>query len=164
MKKYSQIQLFPNPYMLPNAIMHASIQFRMIVQSSATITRCNIARYYINNYRNWGRISTRCWIHKSHPIPRPNGRAMRCLSWKFVRKLTVLKWLRTVLDKCYVFCSIAVAVVLCVCFLLIKFTYFCYIFQLYTMRGASLWFQSCLILLPLWYVNFGARSRYLGYG
>ena len=35
----------------------------------------NIVRYYINNYRNWGRISIRCWIHKRHPIPRPDGRA-----------------------------------------------------------------------------------------
>ena len=46
------------------------------VQLSAVITRSNIVRYYINNYRNWGRISIRCWIHKSRPIPRPNGRAM----------------------------------------------------------------------------------------
>ena len=36
----------------------------------------NIVRYYVRNYRNWGRISMRCWIHKRHPIPRPNGRAM----------------------------------------------------------------------------------------
>ena len=34
---------------------------------------------YINNYSNWGRISIRCWIHKTHPIPRPNRRAMECL-------------------------------------------------------------------------------------
>ena len=26
-------------------------------------------KYCINNCWNWGRISTRCWIHKSHPIP-----------------------------------------------------------------------------------------------
>ena len=28
------------------------------------ITRSNIVRYYINNYRNWRWISIRCWIHK----------------------------------------------------------------------------------------------------
>ena len=49
------------------------------MQSSVAITRANIVRYYINNYRNWARISIRCWIHKRHPITRPNGRAMECL-------------------------------------------------------------------------------------
>ena len=39
----------------------------------------NIVRYNIINYRNWGRISIRCWIHKRQPIARPNGRAMGCL-------------------------------------------------------------------------------------
>ena len=34
------------------------------IQSSAVITRSSIVRYY----RNWGRISIRCWIHKRHPI------------------------------------------------------------------------------------------------
>ena len=43
-----------------------------------------------NNYRNWGRISIRCWIHKRHSIPRPIGQAMGCLLWMFVRKLTTL--------------------------------------------------------------------------
>ena len=42
---------------------------------------------YIHNYRNFYRISIRCWIHKGHPIPRPNGWAMRCILWKFWRKL-----------------------------------------------------------------------------
>ena len=42
--------------------------------------------YYINNYRNWSRMSIRSWIHKIHPIPRPIGRAMRCLLWIFGRK------------------------------------------------------------------------------
>ena len=43
--------------------------------------RYNAVQYcqYINNYRSWGRISIRCWIHKRHHIPRPNGRAMGCL-------------------------------------------------------------------------------------
>ena len=35
------------------------------------ITRYNIVRYYMNNYKNWGRKSIRCWIHKktSHTSP-----------------------------------------------------------------------------------------------
>ena len=49
------------------------------VQSSAVITRSNIVRYCINNHRNWGRISIRCWIHNRHPIARPGRRAMGCL-------------------------------------------------------------------------------------
>ena len=69
------------------------------VQLSAIITRSNIVRCYINNYRNWGRISIRCWIHKRHPIPRPNGRAMGCLLWIFVKKLTMLQWHSTVCTR-----------------------------------------------------------------
>ena len=56
------------------------------LHSRAVITRSNIVNYYINNYRNWGRISIRCWIL----IPRPNGRVMGCVLWIFVRKLTAL--------------------------------------------------------------------------
>ena len=59
-------------------------------QSSAVIARSSIIRYYINYYSNWGRISIKCWIHKRYPIPRPNGRAMACLLWMFVRKWTTL--------------------------------------------------------------------------
>ena len=51
-------------------------------QSSAVITRSNIVRYYINNYRTCARISISYWIHKRHPIHRPNGWAMRCLLWE----------------------------------------------------------------------------------
>ena len=40
--------------------------------------------------RDWGRISTKCWISKRHPLPRPDRRAMRCFLWIFVRKLTAL--------------------------------------------------------------------------
>ena len=61
-----------------------------LIQLSAVITRSNIIRYYINNYRIWGRILIRCWIHWRHPISRPNGRATGCLLWIFVRKLTAL--------------------------------------------------------------------------
>ena len=45
------------------------------IQSSAIIMRSNIVKYY----RNCGRISIRCWIHKIYPIRRPNGRVMRFL-------------------------------------------------------------------------------------
>ena len=60
------------------------------IQSSAVITRSNIVRFYNNDYRNWDRKSIKCSIHKRHPIPRPNGRAMGCLLWIFGRRLTVL--------------------------------------------------------------------------
>ena len=60
------------------------------IQSSAVIMRSNIVSYYIKDCRNWRRISNRCWIHKRHPIPHPNGQAMGCLLWMFVRKLTAL--------------------------------------------------------------------------
>ena len=63
-------------------------RYNLEIQSRTVITRSSIVRYYINNYRNWGRISIRCWIHKRHPIPRPNGQAMGCLLGIFVRKLT----------------------------------------------------------------------------
>ena len=47
-----------------------------VFQSSVVITRSNIARYCIFNYRHCDKISIRCWIHKRNTIPRPNGRAM----------------------------------------------------------------------------------------
>ena len=37
-------------------------------QSIAVITRYSIERYYMNNYRNCGRISIGCWIHKDTPF------------------------------------------------------------------------------------------------
>ena len=57
------------------------------MELSAVITQSNIIRYYINNYRNWGRISTRYWIHRRHTIPRPNGWAVECLLWIFLEKV-----------------------------------------------------------------------------
>ena len=36
--------------------MISNIDIRNHIQSSAVITRSSIERYYINNYRNWGRI------------------------------------------------------------------------------------------------------------
>ena len=52
-----------------------------ILQSSAVITRSNLSRYYIRHCDNGGRKWIRFWNHKSHPIPRPNGRAMGHLLW-----------------------------------------------------------------------------------
>ena len=48
------------------------------IQSSAVITRSNIVRCCINSHRKGGRMSARCWIHKIHPLHRPNGRARGC--------------------------------------------------------------------------------------
>ena len=81
----SRIIFLPNQPPLRNHVV-----FYYNIQSSAVITRSNIVRYYINNYRNWSRMSIRCRIHKRHHITRPNGRAMGCLLWIFMRKLTAL--------------------------------------------------------------------------
>ena len=43
---------------------HDDLDHRRYLQSSAIITWCNIVRYYMNDYKNWGRISIRCCIHK----------------------------------------------------------------------------------------------------
>ena len=81
---------FVASYHVPKVWASEKTLYRVVLQSSAVITRSNIVRYYKNDYRSWGKISFRCWIHKRHPIPRPNGRAMVCLLWIFVRKLTAL--------------------------------------------------------------------------
>ena len=54
-------------------------------QSSAIIMQYNIVGYNINDYRKWGWISARCWIHRRHPIPGPNGQPMQCHLWIFLR-------------------------------------------------------------------------------
>ena len=56
----------------------------IIYKSLPSIVKCcyNAVRYYINNYRTWAKISIRYWIHKRHPIHRPNGWAMGCLLWE----------------------------------------------------------------------------------
>ena len=77
-----------------NGRFHTNTQ--LVIQSSALKTRSNIISFYINNFTNWGRILIRCWIHKRHPTPRPNGRAMGCLLWIIVRKLTAFYRLRNV--------------------------------------------------------------------
>ena len=50
----------------------------------------NTVQFCVNDRRNSGRISIRCWIHKRHPISRPNRRAMGCLWWTFLGILTAL--------------------------------------------------------------------------
>ena len=55
----------------------------LLLQLNAVITRPNIVRYYINDCKKSGRVSIRCRIHKWHPIPCPNGRAIGCLLWFF---------------------------------------------------------------------------------
>ena len=63
-----------------------------LVQSSAVTMWSNVVRYFINNYRNWGRISIRRWIYKRHTIPCHNRWAMGCFLWiyvhVFIRKKT----------------------------------------------------------------------------
>ena len=70
------------------ALLH--LVHESVIQSSVVIKGSNIVRYYINDYRNWGRISIRCWIDKRHPIPRLTGELWGCLLWTFVRQLTVV--------------------------------------------------------------------------
>ena len=84
-----EFQVFPFLWHL-NVYISFSAMLVFHVQSSAVITRSNIVRYYFGDYRNWSRTSIRCWDHKTHPIPRPNGRAMGCILWIFVRKPTAL--------------------------------------------------------------------------
>ena len=57
----------------------------ILTQISAVIMRSSLVRYYINHYRNWGRIWIGRWIHKRHPMPR-----LWCCLWIFVKKFTVL--------------------------------------------------------------------------
>ena len=57
------------------------------IQLSDVITRSNITWYCTHHCRKWGRISIRGWTHKTHPIPRPLGRAMGCFSWIFYMKI-----------------------------------------------------------------------------
>ena len=65
------------------------MEYRVILDHIITAHNCTyIVRYYINDYRNWGRISIRCWIHKRHPIPHPNGRAMGCFCLMSVTHVT----------------------------------------------------------------------------
>ena len=62
----------------PVTHLHRNQEHAGLIQWSAVITRSDIVRYYMNNYKKCVRMSTRLWIHKRHPIPRPSGRAMGC--------------------------------------------------------------------------------------
>ena len=59
------------------------ISIVLLLQSSAVITWSNIAWYCTHHCRSWGKISIGGWTHQRHPIPRPDGRAMGCLSEYF---------------------------------------------------------------------------------
>ena len=78
------------------------------LQSSAIIMRSNILRYCINNCRNWGRTTIRCWIHKTHPTPHPNRGAMGSSLLICLRKLkcyngtvVYMDWYLQVWDRHY---------------------------------------------------------------
>ena len=59
------------------------VSHETIIQVSAVITRSNKVKFCINNLSNCSRISIRCWVYKSHPMLRPNGRAMAMLEKTF---------------------------------------------------------------------------------
>ena len=69
---------------------HSYQNCQYIILPSAVKTRYDVACYCTHHCRKWGRISIRDWTHKRHLIPRPDGRAMGCLSRIFWRKLTAL--------------------------------------------------------------------------
>ena len=66
LRQMTMSRIFPTVYLL---LTEPSInsEYTALIQLSAVITQSNIVQYYINNYRNWGRISVRSWIHKRHP-------------------------------------------------------------------------------------------------
>ena len=78
---------FSPPPRVSDPDMH---QHTIEIQPSDIIMRSNMVRNCINNCRNWVRISNRCWIHKRHPLPNPNRRALECPLWIFMMKLAAL--------------------------------------------------------------------------
>ena len=62
----------------------------MHIQSCTIMMRFNITWYYVYHCSDYDRIPIRVWIHKIHPIRRPNERAMGCLLWGICRKLTAI--------------------------------------------------------------------------
>ena len=64
------------------------VQIKM--QSGAVIKWSNITWYWVHHWGDWSRIYIRYWIHKRHPIFRPNGQAMGYHLWGIWRKLTAL--------------------------------------------------------------------------
>ena len=80
---------FPHTDVINVNLIPLSMKYKKVLVCLYTVechynARSNIVRYHIYNYRNWGKISTRCWIYKRHPIPRPNGRVFPeylCENW-----------------------------------------------------------------------------------
>ena len=64
-KNYKQVWV-PHPRVF---LLEGVINWK--IQLNAIITRSIIVRYLINNYRNSGRISIKCWIHKKTPHTSP---------------------------------------------------------------------------------------------
>ena len=69
---HGRIYLMSQSRKTPQRILHKYL-WSVNIQWSAVITQYNIRKYCIHHCRNWGRISIRSWIHRRHPIPRPNG-------------------------------------------------------------------------------------------
>ena len=81
---------------------YSAVQYCKIVLIDGLVRDCGVsnalamemlqscAKPSICNYRNWDRVSVRCWNHRKHHISHPNARAMGCLLWVFVRKLTTI--------------------------------------------------------------------------
>ena len=60
------------------------------LQSETAKMRSNITRYFTQHFSYWSITWTRICTPKIHNLPRPNGRAMEYLFWKFSRKLAAL--------------------------------------------------------------------------
>ena len=73
---------------------HHCYYYTMIIIITTTILKTlDISRSYMTPqsmqpYSYNGKISVRLCIHERHPIARPHGRAMGCLSWVIQRKMT----------------------------------------------------------------------------
>ena len=72
-----------NPHVPPIYCYTSSI----LIQSNAVKTQSNVTWYCIHHCRNWGRISISGCTLKSHPISRPDRRAMGCLLWIFFENI-----------------------------------------------------------------------------
>ena len=56
-----------------------SVQMHVSITIGAVITQSSTTHYSIHHCSDWIRIRITVWIHKRHPIPRPDGRDMGCL-------------------------------------------------------------------------------------
>ena len=79
---------------------HSQIALSIVSQySQVTLSRgpkfheFHTALYWLKNYTNQIRMLS----YKRYPISRPYGRAMGCVLWGFLRKLTALQWHCTML-------------------------------------------------------------------